>query len=68
MYVRIYLDLHTSRTQVELIIQLILFAGFTHNYSNWRTIYILSPGFVAAAVATTSTYNIFALDCVVVWT
>jgi hypothetical protein len=31
MYVRIYLDLHTSRTQVELTIQLIWFADFTHN-------------------------------------
>jgi hypothetical protein len=31
MCVRIYLDLHTSRTQIELTIQFIGFADFTHN-------------------------------------
>jgi hypothetical protein len=30
MCVRIYLDLYTSRTQVELTIQLIWFANFTY--------------------------------------
>ncbi len=51
MCVRIYLDLHTSSARVKLTIQLIRFADF--HITHWRTIYILSPAFVAAAVATT---------------